>query len=113
MKGARDARARLVDRLGDQLLARARLALDQDRGLRRRDLLHLVDQVLEHGGIPDDAAKAELIVQALVELLDLDLEGLRLEGPPDQDVEPLDVDGLGQEIDRPALHRLDRGVDVP
>ena len=67
---------------------------------------------LSSGDSPDDRAEAELLVEALVELLDLDLEALRLEGPADQDVEALDVDGLGQEIDRPPPHRLDRGVDV-
>jgi hypothetical protein len=60
----------------------------------------------------EDALNAEFLVQTLVELLDLDLQCLVLERPLHEDLEPLDVHGLGQKIDRAPLHRLDRRINI-
>ena len=61
--GACGARAQLVDRLRDQLLAGARLAEDQHRRRRRRRLLdHLIERA-HRRAVADDAAEAPAIAQ--------------------------------------------------
>ena len=47
-----------------------------------------------------------------MQLLDLDFERLRFQRALHQHFEPLDVDGLRQEIHGAPLHRLDGGIDV-
>jgi hypothetical protein len=105
-------RTRLVDRLGDEFFACARLALDQNRGARGRDEPHLVDHVLEFLRRADDAFDAEFLIEALVQLLHFHLERFGFQRALDQDFQPLDVHRLGQEIDSAAFHRFDRGVDI-
>ena len=51
-----------MDRLGHQLLAAARLALDQHRGVRGRDPLQPGDNVVHLGTIPDDTFETESLV---------------------------------------------------
>ena len=62
------ARAVLVDRLGDQFLAGAGLALDQHAGVGRRDPLQPVDDVVHLRAVADDALEAELLVEPAVQL---------------------------------------------
>ncbi len=45
-----------VDRLGDELLARAGLAADQHQGVRERNLLHLPQDLMDRGALPVDLA---------------------------------------------------------
>ena len=56
-------RAVLVDGLGDQLLAGARLALDQHAGVGRGDAFQPLDHVVHLRAVADDALEAELFVQ--------------------------------------------------
>src|SRR5213594_1671934 len=67
---ARRARARVVDRLGDDLLVSPGLALDQERGVGRRDALHEVQDRLHGRGLRDQPREAvalpELGAQVLV-----------------------------------------------
>jgi hypothetical protein len=58
----------LVNRLGHELLARARLALDQHRGIRWRDPLQPVHHVLHLRAIADHALKAKPFVESPMEL---------------------------------------------
>ena len=57
------ARAVLVDRLGDQFLAGAGLALDQHAGVGRGDALQPLDHVAHLGAVADHALEAEPLVQ--------------------------------------------------
>ncbi len=90
----------------------ARLAFDQDGGLRWRDELHAVDDLAQFLRVADDARKGKLFIEALVQLLDLDFERFGLERALDKNLEALDIDRLGEKIDRAALHRLDCILDV-
>ena len=96
----------VMDRAGDELLAGAGLALDQDRGVGRRHATdHLVD-LLHGGGAADD----ELL--ALLELAPQALEVVRqtteLERAVDQHGDLIQVEGLRQVVVRAALGGLDR-----
>src|SRR6476646_2066495 len=56
-KAAVPARAQPVDGAGDQFLACARLSEDQDRGVRCRDVLHLLQYALQPGTFTNDFLK--------------------------------------------------------
>ena len=62
------ARAVLMDRLGDEFLARARLALDQHAGVGGRDPLEPLDHVAHLRAVADDAFEAELLVEPAIQL---------------------------------------------
>ncbi len=102
----------LVDGLRNQLLARTGLTFDQDRGLRRRYELHAFDYLAQPLRVAHNALEAELIVEALVELLHFDLQGLGLERAPNQNLQFLEVNRLGEEIESAALHRLDGRFNI-
>ena len=105
------ARAELMDRLRDQLLARARLAGDEHRRARRRRLLdHLVD--LPHlGAVADHRPERAVLAQLPPQRLDLAQRLLPFDDLVEQNLQPLDVDRLGQVVVGAFLHRLDRGLD--
>ena len=104
---------RLVDCLGDQLLARAGFTLDQDRRPRGRHESDAFDHLAEFLGISHDLLKAEPVIQTRVQLFHLNLERLRLQCALDQDFQLLQVHGLCQKIERSAFHCLHRGFNVP
>jgi len=104
--------AGLMNGLRDQFLAGARLALDEDGRLRRRHQAHLIDHRLQLLRMADDVLELELLVEPLVELFHLHLQRLVFQRTLDEQLQPLDVDGLGKEIDGPALHCLDGRFDV-
>ena len=81
-------------------------------GARRRDELHWSMTSCSFGEVPMMPSKLNFSSSALVQLLHLDLERLGLERALDEHLQPLDVDRLGEKIDRAALHRLDGGLDV-
>ena len=87
------ARAVLMDGLGDQLLARAGVALDQHAGVGRGDPLEPVDHVVHLRAVADDALEAELFVQPAVQL------GV---GPPQPQT------GRGLVGHRPQLAQIER-----
>ena len=109
--GASRARAQLVDRLRDQLLAGARLADDQHRRRRRRRLLdHLVD--LPHlRAVADDAAEAALLAQLPAQHLVLALLRVELGDALQQQLQLLRIDRLGEVVLGAVLDGFDRGLD--
>ena len=104
------ALAQGVQRLGDKLLARAALALDEHRGAGWSDLLNGFVNLLHHRRLPDQALQPVPLLHLLLELDHLRLDLPRAERALQQDFEPVDVDGFGDEIIRAAAHRLDCGV---
>ena len=80
------ARAGLVDGLGDEFFAGAGFTVDEHGGAGRCDELNAVEDCDQVGRIADDAAETEFLVEALVQLLDFDLEGLGFEGTLDEDL---------------------------
>ncbi len=103
------ARARVVDGPGDQLLARARLALDEHGGVQPGhardqlvDLRHLVR--LAHQRV--DALPR---LQLLAELPVLAGEPPRLQRPPHHELDLLHPERLGQVVGGAGVHRLDGG----
>ncbi len=99
-----------VDGPGDELLAGAALAVDQDRGVGRGDLEDLLPEVLDQGVMADDLV---VFLGLLLEVLALAAEVRLLEGVADADQDPLAVERLFQEIEGPELGGLDRGLDRP
>ena len=61
------ARAELMNRFGDQFLARAALALQQHRGGRRRHLFDHIKYLAHRRRFADDIFHSELRVELLVE----------------------------------------------
>ena len=65
---ARRARARVVHRLGDHFLARPGFALDEDRGIGRRDTLHEIEHGLHGGGLRDEPGQPVALAQLRLEI---------------------------------------------
>ena len=94
-----------MDGIGDQLLAGAGLALDEHRGVRRRDAADDLVDLLHGGRAPD---------HQLVPLLELAAQAFQVPGetaerqrPGDQCAHLLEVERLGQVVVRAALRGLD------
>ncbi|OPZ05947.1 MAG: hypothetical protein BWZ08_02381 [candidate division BRC1 bacterium ADurb.BinA292] len=68
-EGLVGAEAVVVDRVGDQFLAGAALAADQDGGVALADLGDEVVDVLHDVGVADDVGRAEAILEFLLEAL--------------------------------------------
>ena len=109
--GARRARAQLVNRLRDQLLAGAGLAEDQHRGRRRRGLLEHLIQRAHRRAVADDAAEAAAIVQLPPQRLVLALLLVDLGEPLEQALQLVRIERLGEVILGAGLDRFDRRVD--
>jgi len=100
-----------VDRPGDELLAGARLAEDEDGGVGRRDHLHLGEDPPQGGALPDDPAvgqgEVDLLAQVRVLFLEPPSQPVDLrEGPP---VDDRDRRVLGDGPEPPELVLRDRG----
>ncbi len=104
-------RAREVQRVGDQLLAGAALADDEDGRLGRRDQAHLLEEDFHLRRAADDALEAETLVELLVELDDLLLELPLLQLCEDALAQLIEIDRLGQVVVGADPHRLDGGLD--
>ncbi len=101
----------LVNRLGDQLLAGAGLARNQDRGQRGGRLLDDAVDGANAGAVADDAAEGARFTQLAAQVPHFPQCVLALDRLPEQDVEPLRIDRFVQVIVGPFLDRLDRGLD--
>ena len=108
----RRARAELVDRLRDELLAGARLAPDEHRCRRRRRLLDGAVDAPDARAVADDATEAAVLAQLPPQHLDLAQCLLALEHLVEQDPKALRIDRLGQVVVGAHLHRLDRRLDT-
>ena len=100
-----------MDGRRDQLLAGAALAVDQHRGVGRRDL-H--DDVLHLGhtlGGPDEVADAELLAEAAAEAVHLLTQEATLNDMTQTVSQLLQNQRLHQVVVRTELERLDRGRD--
>jgi hypothetical protein len=99
-----------VQRLGDQFLARAAFALDEDGGAGGRDLPHAVVD-LDHGGrVADELFQAEFLVELLAQLHVFRLHLARAQRAGQHHLELLEVERLRHVIVGAALHRLDRDL---
>ena len=107
-EGLARAQAVGMDGAGDELLARAALAVDEHRGVGRGDLEDLLPEVLDEGVVADDLVA---LLRLLLEVLAFPAEARLLEGVADADQDPLPVEGLLQEVEGPQLGRLDRRLD--
>ena len=100
-------RAVLVDGLGDQLLARARLPLDQHAGVGRRDAFQALDHVAHLRAVADDALEAKLLVQPPLQFQVGLLQARALGGLFHARPKLGHVERLQQVVESPAPHRLD------
>src|SRR5262249_47671675 len=107
------ARAQLVDRLRNQFLAGARLAPDQDVGLRRRRLLDGLVNLPHVRAVADHLAEAAVLTELLAQHLHLAERVLPLDDLVEQDLQSLWFDRLGEIVVRPFLDRFDGGLDRP
>ncbi len=101
---ARSPRIGRVKCLGDQLLARPGLALDQDRRADRPDLLDQVEQLADLRALRNHGVKVIVAAHLLAQLLELVDQLAALEDPLDQEAEMVGVVGLGDEIVGARLH---------
>src|SRR6185369_9459320 len=94
-----------VDRAGDQLLAGAALAADEDGRLARRDAAHRLEHRADRLRLADDlAGRAALDLALQVLVLSLKLL-LRLKATQQQG-ELVGVEGLEQDVLGAVAHRL-------
>ena len=101
--------AHLVHEPGDELLAGAVLAVDQDAGRRRRDLLDDRAHLFEAGALPDHAPRR--VGQAVLEGLVLALQPVHLEQVADGQEDPVAVEGLLEEVVGAPPRGFHRGFD--
>ncbi len=106
-EGAVPAGPRAVERLGDQFLARAALAADEDGGVRVDDLVHHIEDALHRLASAEDAGKREGLVDGGLELEVVALQADALAGGTNRLPEHAEIDGLLEVVERSALHRLD------
>ena len=100
-----------MDGAGNQLLAGARLAADQDRGVALGHLLHDGEDGLQRAAGADDAVEVVDVLLRVPEVVDLVLQAPVLDGLFDLELHLLDFEGLLHVVEGADLHRLDRGVD--
>src|SRR5438309_9042648 len=101
-----------MNRAGDQLLARAALAGDEQRRVGGRGHFHLPHDLHHAAGAAEEAPEGSALPQLAPQQLDL-ARGLgTLERPIEQELKTRRVDGLGEVIVRAVLDRLYRGLDA-
>jgi hypothetical protein len=100
-----------VDRAGDDLLARAALAGDDDARVRGRDLLDELGDPLHRGAGADHVRARREGREAPPEQLDLAHRLLLLERALEHDAEPRHLERLLDEVVGPFLDGLDRVLD--
>ena len=108
-----DARAQLMDRLGDQLLAGAGFSKDEDRCRRRRRLLDDTVDGAHRRAVADDAAEAAAVGQLAPQRLVFALLDVQLRQPIQQPPQPLRIDRLAEIVLGASFDGLDRRVHRP
>jgi hypothetical protein len=92
------ARAVLVQRLREQLLAGAALAEQQHRRAARRDLADRLEHRQHLGALADEVLEPVLVVEALAQHARLREQALLLDHLIEHGLELLDVDRLREEV---------------
>ena len=100
-------RAVLVDGLGDELLAGAGLALDEQRGVGGGDAFQPLDDVAHLAAVADHAFEAEFLVQPPVQFQVGPPQPRTVDGPLRGRAKLVNVQRLGQVVEGPFLHGLD------
>ena len=111
-EGSACARAEAVDGVGGEFLAGAALARDKDGGAGGGDLLDRLEDMGHGGRVTDEIFQSEAFVdlRAQAEILALDVGAV--EGALDEQVEAVDVDGLGDKVIGAEFHGLDGRFDA-
>ena len=99
-----------VDGAGHQLLAGAALARDHDGGRAVGDLADGVEHLDHPAALADDVLEAVLGLELLPEVEVLVAELLALERVPDDEVDFVELERLGDVVVGAELHRLHRGL---
>lgn len=97
---------------GDQLLARARFACDENSHVRRRDALDHFEDAPHGGRIADDVRQTEALMHEppqARQLRHLLAKGERL---LHRQTYLIAVERLGDEVERSGAHRFDRRFDI-
>ena len=102
----------LVDGPGHLLLARARLALDQDRGRGVCQVADQLEDLVHLRVLAQDVVEAEMRLQLLAQVNDLVLQRAFAHGPFHDQQQMIDIDRLGQEIVGAQPDRLHHLVDA-
>src|SRR5581483_3518754 len=110
-EGPRLALALALDGARDQLLAHARLALDQDRDVGARGSAAERHRALHGLAADDEVGEGERALRLLADAGDLALQRLDLERAVDRHLEPLGRGRLDHEIDGAGAHGVDGGID--
>ena len=100
------ALAVIMDRPGDQFLARAALAVDQDGGVALGDPADGLVDLLHRGRVPDQPAFV-LLADLRAEHVHLERQATHIDRLPHQDVHLVEIEGLGDVIEGAATHGLD------
>ena len=100
-----------MDRLRDELLARARFAADQHRRVRRSRLLDDVVDLPHLEAVADHRPEGPLLAQLAAQHLDLAQRLVPLDDLGEQDPQPLQIDGLGEIVVGALLDGFDRRFD--
>ena len=101
----------VVDRLGDQLLAGAALAADQDVALGRRGPADQVEHLADRPALADDAVEPLALSQLLLEVAVLGGQATALQALADGEPDLFVLERLGQVVEGALPHRLDRALD--
>ena len=100
-----------MDRGGDELLARTRLAMNQDGRPATRHLRNVLHETLHGRVLADDAVELETLVDPRAQLSGLPAQTRTLERAVDDGDDGIELEGLGQIALRTKLDRLDRRID--
>src|SRR5258705_349544 len=112
-EGTLDAVRVVVNRVGDQLLAGAVLALDQDVRVAGGHTLYQLEQLLHLLALADDVREAVLTPYLILELLVLGALLGTIHGAPEDVHEPFLAHRLLEEEERARLPGFDRPRDRP
>ena len=112
MNGPLRAAAADVDRVGDQLLADAVLALDQDVGVALGNRLDQLEQLAHLLALADDVREGVLIAHLLLQPLVLRALDLQIGGAIEDrdDAGGIEI-GFLEEVERAGLPRFERARD--
>jgi hypothetical protein len=99
-----------VNGAGDEFLAGAAFAFDQDGGAGGCDLLDRLDDRLHHFGLAEDAFDGEFALHLLLQRHVFVLQRAAAEGAFDEELHFIEIERLGDKMVGPAAHRLHGGV---